>query len=64
LFVLPPPFFDHTEVEAAMMRGNAAVVPQRGAGGISKFFERPSLDRRDTFSRAAAIWNFWLATWE
>ena len=26
----PPPFFDPAEVEAAMMRGNAEVVPHRG----------------------------------
>jgi hypothetical protein len=40
-----PPFFDPAEVEAPMMRGNAAVVPHRGVGGISKVLERPSVDR-------------------
>jgi hypothetical protein len=51
----PPPFFDPAEVEVAMMRGNAAVVPPRGVGeGISKVQDRPSLDRRGTYLRAAA----------
>jgi hypothetical protein len=45
-FVLPPPFFEPTEV-AAMMRGNAAVVPHLGVGGISKILERSSRDRAD-----------------
>ena len=38
-------FFDPAEVEAAMMRGNAEVVPHRGWGGILKFFAPSPADR-------------------
>ena len=37
----PPPFFDPAEVEAAMMRGNAEVVPHRGGGGYHESFSPP-----------------------
>jgi hypothetical protein len=33
----PPPFFDPPEVEAAMMRGNAAVGPHRVGGHLEIF---------------------------
>jgi hypothetical protein len=45
-FILPPPFFDPAEVEAAMMRGNAEVVPHRAVGGISKVCAHSPADRR------------------
>ena len=57
-----PPFFDPAEVEAAMMRGNAEVVPQRGVGGISKVLERPSVDREGTRGKLV-LTNWPLTMW-
>ena len=54
----PPLFFDPAEVEAAMMRGNAEVVPHRGAGGILKGLERPSLDRAGSTNLPVAANDF------
>jgi hypothetical protein len=41
------PFFDPAEVEVAMMRGNAAVVPHQG--GYHEVFRRLARDHRGAF---------------